>query len=117
MKCQAAVLRGVGKDWEIEQITLDPPREAEVLVKMAAAGVCRSDDHFATGDAVPTPDLAAIMEASGTRLPEYFPVLGGHEGAGIVEEVGPGVRSVRPVIVSRSRSSRHVVPVGGVCRA
>ena len=51
MKCQAAVLRGVGKDWEIQEITLDPPREGEVLVKMAVAGVCHSDDHFATGSA------------------------------------------------------------------
>jgi NDMA-dependent alcohol dehydrogenase len=112
MKCQAAVLRGVGKDWEIQEVTLDSPREAEVLVKMAVAGVCHSDDHFATGDAVPTPDLAAIMEASGMRLPEYFPVLGGHEGAGIVEEVGPGVRSVRP----GDRVSFSFIAACGSCR-
>jgi DNA invertase Pin-like site-specific DNA recombinase len=47
MKCQGAVMRGVGRDWEIEEITLDPPREGEVLVKMAVAGICHSDDHFA----------------------------------------------------------------------
>ena len=35
MKCRGAVLRGVGRDWEVEEITLDPPREGEVLVKMA----------------------------------------------------------------------------------
>ena len=45
---------------------------------------------------VPTPDLAAIMEATGVPPLEYFPLLGGHEGAGVVEEVGPGVRSVQP---------------------
>jgi S-(hydroxymethyl)glutathione dehydrogenase/alcohol dehydrogenase len=38
MKCQAAVLRGIGQDWEIAEITLDPPRQGEVLVKMAVAG-------------------------------------------------------------------------------
>jgi Zn-dependent alcohol dehydrogenase len=70
MKCQAAVLRGVGKDWEIQEITLDPPREGEVLVKMAVAGVCRSDDHFTTGDCIPTPELAAIMQAMGVPVPD-----------------------------------------------
>ncbi len=63
---------------------------------MAVAGICHSDDHFTTGDMVPTPALAAIMEATGVSVPEYFPMLGGHEGAGVVEEVGPGVRSVKP---------------------
>ncbi|WP_319446016.1 MULTISPECIES: NDMA-dependent alcohol dehydrogenase [unclassified Mycobacterium] len=96
MKCQGAVLRGVGQDWAVEEITLDPPREGEVLVKMAVAGVCHSDDHFTTGDMVPTPDLAAVMEASGVPPVDYFPLLGGHEGAGVVAEVGPGVRSVQP---------------------
>jgi S-(hydroxymethyl)glutathione dehydrogenase/alcohol dehydrogenase len=57
MKCQGAVLRGVGEEWEVREITLDPPREGEVLVKMAVAGICRSDDHFATGDSVPLPEM------------------------------------------------------------
>ncbi len=96
MKCQAAILRGVGHDWEVQEITLDPPRDGEVLVKMAVAGICHSDEHFTTGDMIPTPGLAAMMEATGAPVPEYFPFLGGHEGAGVVEEVGPGVRSVQP---------------------
>ena len=45
MKCQAAILRGIGEDWEVREITLDPPRDGEVLVKMAVAGICHSDDH------------------------------------------------------------------------
>ena len=49
---------------------------------MAVAGVCHSDDHYATGDGVMSPELAAIMEATGGSVPEYFPLLGGHEGAG-----------------------------------
>ena len=96
MKCQGAVLRGIGADWEVQEITLDPPREGEVLVKMAVAGVCHSDDHFTTGDMIPTSALVGIMEATGATVPEYFPMLGGHEGAGVVEEIGPGVRSVKP---------------------
>lgn len=112
MKCRAAVLRGVGKDWDIEEITLDPPRAGEVLVKMAVAGICHSDDHFATGDYIPTPDLAALMAATGAPAPEYFPVLGGHEGAGVVEEVGPGVRSVKP----GDRVAMSFIPACGRCR-
>jgi Zn-dependent alcohol dehydrogenase len=112
MKCRAAVIHGVGQEWQIEDITLDPPRAGEVLVKMAVAGVCHSDDHFATGDFIPTPDLAAIMEATGAPVPDYFPVLGGHEGAGIVEEVGPGVRSVKP----GDRVAMSFIPACGSCR-
>jgi NDMA-dependent alcohol dehydrogenase len=112
MKCQAAIMRGVGKEWELEEITLDPPREGEVLVKMAVAGVCHSDDHFTTGDFIPSPDLAAIMAATGAPVPEYFPVLGGHEGAGVVTEVGPGVRSVQP----GDRVAMSFIAACGRCR-
>ncbi len=112
MKCQGAVLRGVGRDWEVEEITLDPPREGEVLVKMAVAGLCHSDDHFTTGDMVPTPDMVALMEATGAAVPEYFPMLGGHEGAGVVEEVGPGVRSVQP----GDHVALSFIAACGVCR-
>ncbi|HET7668754.1 MAG TPA: NDMA-dependent alcohol dehydrogenase [Mycobacterium sp.] len=96
MKCQGAVMRGVGQDWDVTEITLDPPREGEVLVKMVFAGICHSDDHFSTGDTVPTPELAAMMEAIGAPRFDCFPLLGGHEGAGVVERVGPGVRSLKP---------------------
>ena len=112
MKCQAAILHGVGQDWEIEEITLDPPREGEVLVKMAVAGVCHSDDHYATGDAIMSPDLAAMVEAGGGTVPDVFPLLGGHEGAGVVEEIGSGVRSVRP----GDRVATSFIPACGSCR-
>ena len=109
MKSQAAVLHGVGQDWKIESIELDPPRTGEVLVKMAVAGICHSDDHFATGDAVPDEKM---IKAAGMPAPDWFPLLGGHEGAGIVEEVGPGVTSLQPgdhVAVS-------FIPTCGTCR-
>lgn len=60
MKCRAAVIRGVGEDWEIQEIDLDPPRAGEVLVQMAVAGVCHSDDHLYTGDVLPTPRGAGL---------------------------------------------------------
>jgi Zn-dependent alcohol dehydrogenase len=65
---------------------------------MAVAGICHSDDHFATGGSVPDDNLRAMVEAAGMPMPEWFPLLGGHEGAGIVEEVGPGVESLPRVL-------------------
>ncbi|WP_066810827.1 NDMA-dependent alcohol dehydrogenase [Mycobacterium lehmannii] len=96
MKSRAAVLRGVGIDWEVTDIELDPPRAGEVLVRMAYAGICHSDEHFYTGDSVPSPEMEELMRASGVPVPEWFPMLGGHEGAGVVEDVGPEVRTLKP---------------------
>ncbi|OBK77329.1 NDMA-dependent alcohol dehydrogenase [Mycobacterium sp. 1164985.4] len=112
MKSRAAVLRGVGIDWEVTDIELDPPRAGEVVVKMAYAGICHSDEHFYTGDSVPSPEMEELMRASGVPVPEWFPMLGGHEGSGIVEEVGPEVKTLKP--------GDHVAisffPACGTCR-
>ncbi|MCV7037179.1 alcohol dehydrogenase [Mycolicibacterium moriokaense] len=111
-KCRGAVLHGIGQEWQIEEITLDPPHQGEVLVKMAVAGICHSDDHYATGDGVMSEQLAAMIEATGGTIPEMFPMVGGHEGAGVVEEVGPGVRSVKP----GDRVAFSFIPACGTCR-
>ena len=101
----AAVLWDVDGDWTVEEVDLDPPQEGEVLVSFEATGLCHSDHHPRTGD-----------------IPAPLPIIGGHEGAGIVQEVGPGVRGlqarrprrrvvparVRPVPVVRDRSSEPV---------
>jgi NDMA-dependent alcohol dehydrogenase len=76
---KAAVLREIGKPLVLEEVELDPPKAGEVRVRVQAAGICRSDLHFMHGDAVIA--LPAVL---------------GHEGAGIVEEVGPGVTTVSP---------------------
>lgn len=96
MKSRAAVLRGVGVDWEVTDVELDPPHAGEVLVKMAYAGICHSDEHFYTGDSVPSPEMEEMMRASGVPVPEWFPMLGGHEGSGVVEETGPDVKNLKP---------------------
>lgn len=86
MKTKAAVLWGLHQKWEVEEIDLDGPRHAEVMVKMTASGMCHSDEHLVTGD-----------------LSMSMPVVGGHEGAGIVVEVGEGVTDVAegdPVVLS-----------------
>ncbi|BBZ38835.1 NDMA-dependent alcohol dehydrogenase [Mycobacterium conspicuum] len=112
MKCQAAVLRGVGKDWEVCEIELDEPRRGEVLVRMVAASVCHTDDHFATGDAVPAPEMIEVMRAAGMETPDWFPLIGGHEGAGIVEQVGPDVRGLKP----GDHVGMSFIPACGKCR-
>ncbi len=85
MQTRAAILWEPHTEWSVEDIELDPPKAGEVLVKLAASGLCHSDEHMVTGDmALPT-DIAELMEIS------QFPVIGGHEGAGEVIEVGEGV--------------------------
>jgi len=109
MKCRAAVLRGVGMDWEIREVVLDPPHDGEVLVRVAVAGICHSDDHVVTGDVVPTPE---VLAATGMPAPDWFPLLGGHEGAGVVEAVGPGVTTVQP----GDHVAMSFIPACGNCR-
>lgn len=73
-KIRAAVLQDFGQPLVLQELELDPPKAGEVLVRMAASGVCHSDLHVAQG-----------------THPTELPVVLGHEGAGVVEEVGPGV--------------------------
>src|SRR5580704_2725900 len=95
MKTKAAVVYEPGKRIEIEELDLDGPREGEVLIRYTHAGLCHSDIHIAHGD-----------------LPARLPMVLGHEGAGVIEEVGPGVTKVKV--------GDHVVcsfiPNCGVCR-
>ena len=106
MKTRAAVLWGIGQDWKIEDIDLDPPKAGEVKVKMAAAGLCHSDEHMITGDLALTDEMALAM-----GVPPMFPIIGGHEGAGVIVEVGPGVTSVQP----GDHVSASFVPSCGRC--
>jgi NDMA-dependent alcohol dehydrogenase len=79
VKTRAAICWEQKTDWSVEEIELDEPKAGEVLVRMAASGLCRSDEHILRGD-----------------LPFPLPMIGGHEGSGVVEEVGPGVSFVKP---------------------
>ncbi|GAA4957856.1 Zn-dependent alcohol dehydrogenase [Streptomonospora halophila] len=82
----AAVVSGTGAPPRIERVTLDEPGPGQVRVRLAAAGVCHSDLSLADG-----------------VLPQTLPAVLGHEGAGTVEAVGPGVRGVRvgtPVVLN-----------------
>ena len=79
METKAAILWGPGEHWSVEAIELDPPKGREVQVRLVASGMCHSDEHVVTGD-----------------LPALYPIICGHEGAGVVEAVGPDVSFVQP---------------------
>jgi len=89
----------------------DVGRAAASLGLTLTARAVESAAHD-TGDAVATPELVAMMEAMGVPAPDYFPLLGGHEGAGVIEAVGPGVRSVQP----GDHVSLSFIPACGTCR-
>jgi NDMA-dependent alcohol dehydrogenase len=107
IKSRAAILHDVGGPWSVEEFELDPPRAGEVLVEMAAAGLCHSDEHILNGDMSASNEVMAAV-----GLPSMFPMIGGHEGAGVVLEVGDGVTDFAPgdhVVMS-------FVAVCGQCR-
>jgi len=79
MRVKAAVLHRTQEPYAVETVELDPPKRGEVLVKVGAAGICRSDLHFQRGESTIT--LPAVL---------------GHEGSGTVEAVGDGVTMVQP---------------------
>lgn len=96
MRTKAAIIRQPGQEaWEIIDVDIDDPKAGEVQVKLAASGLCHSDEHLLTGDLVF----------------EKYPLMGGHEGAGVVTKVGEGVIGLE--------EGDHVVlafiPACGVC--
>ncbi|HEY3888249.1 MAG TPA: S-(hydroxymethyl)glutathione dehydrogenase/class III alcohol dehydrogenase [Caulobacteraceae bacterium] len=87
MKTRAAVAFEAAKPLEIVELDLDGPRAGEVLVEIRATGICHTDDYTLSG-----------LDSEG-----LFPAVLGHEGAGVVVEVGAGVTSVKP--------GDHVIPL------
>jgi S-(hydroxymethyl)glutathione dehydrogenase/alcohol dehydrogenase len=87
MKTRAALAFSAGKPLEIEMVDLEGPKAGEVLVELKATGICHTD----------------AFTLSGADPEGQFPVILGHEGAGIVLEVGSGVKSLKP--------GDHVIPL------
>src|ERR671924_1294093 len=80
MKIRAAVLERFGEPLQVQELDLAKPNAGEVLVRLAACGICHTD----------------LYTASGADPSGYAPTVLGHEGAGVVERIGEGVESVRP---------------------
>ncbi|GAB1538418.1 hypothetical protein NUACC21_10790 [Scytonema sp. NUACC21] len=87
MEVKAAVAHGSGQPLTLETVQLEGPRAGEVMVEIKASGVCHTDAYT----------------LSGADPEGLFPAILGHEGAGIVVEVGEGVTSVKP--------GDHVIPL------
>ena len=87
MKTRAAVAIEAGRPLEVMEVNLDGPKEGEVMIEIKATGICHTDEFTRSGD-----DPEGL-----------FPAILGHEGAGVVVEVGPGVKSVKP--------GDHVIPL------
>ena len=87
MEVRAAVAFEPGKPLQIERVHLDGPRTGEVMVEIKATGVCHTDE----------------FTRSGADPEGLFPVILGHEGAGVVVDVGPGVLSLK--------KGDHVIPL------
>jgi len=96
LETKGALLWSTGEPWSVEPITISEPLANEVTVKVAACGLCHSEEHFVTGD----------LPAS------HWPLLGGHEGAGEIVAVGPGVRSFS----AGDRVVLSAIPSCGQCR-
>lgn len=87
MKVKAAVAWGAGKPLSLEMVDLEAPQPGEVLIEIKATGICHTDAYTLSG-----------------KDPEgLFPAILGHEGAGIVQEVGSGVTTLQP--------GDHVIPL------
>jgi NDMA-dependent alcohol dehydrogenase len=89
MKIRAAVCSGLHEPWKTEEVEIDAPHAHEVRVQMAYAGMCHSDEHLRSGDISVEPEILSVF-----GVDSLFPCIGGHEGAGVVVEVGEGVETV-----------------------
>uniref|UniRef100_A0A9L0K3S5 Enoyl reductase (ER) domain-containing protein n=1 Tax=Equus asinus TaxID=9793 RepID=A0A9L0K3S5_EQUAS len=103
--CRAAIAWKRNSPLSIEEVQLEPPKAGEVRIKMTSSAICGSDNHILKGS-----------------LPGNFPLIPGHEGAGIVESTGEGVSSVKPgdkvltLVVPQCRECNScLAPKGNFC--
>ncbi|XP_042326677.1 alcohol dehydrogenase 1B-like [Sceloporus undulatus] len=106
IKCKAAVVWEPKKPFSIVEIEVAPPKAHEVRIKILASGICRSDDHILSG-----------------AITVKFPIILGHEAAGVVESVGEGVTSVKPgdkviplFLPQCGKCSPCIHPKGNLCK-
>jgi NDMA-dependent alcohol dehydrogenase len=105
MKVRAAVCHEAATPWVTEEIEIDEPHAHEVQVQMAYAGLCHSDEHLRLGDMSPP---AEVVQMTGMSM---YPVIGGHEGSGVVSAVGPEVAD----LAVGDRVAVSFIPACGRC--
>jgi len=106
MKSRAAICFGVNEPWKIEEIDIDEPHAGEVKVRMVWSGMCHSDEHLRTGEiSAPLETLQAF------GVDSMYPIVGGHEGSGIVESVGDNVSTLAP----GDKVAVAFIPACGTC--
>ena len=101
MDVRAAVAHQAGAPLVIEKVQLDGPKAGEVLVEIKATGICHTDE----------------FTRSGGDPEGLFPSILGHEGAGVIVDVGPGVTTSRKVITSFRSTRRNAGSASHACRA
>src|SRR5665213_358063 len=92
MQVRASIITELNGSWHAETIDIGEPHANEVKVKMSFAGMCHSDEHLRTGDMAPSDDVVEML----TGRKSMYPIIGGHEGSGVVESVGANVTSLAP---------------------
>ena len=107
MKVRAAAIHDLNQPWEIVDMEVADPKAGELIVNWKVAGLCHSDEHMVTGDLVPPREAWPLM-----GVDNFFPVVGGHEGAGEVVAVGDGVSTV----AVGDHVSASFIPSCGRCR-
>lgn len=108
MQTKAAIVTEKNGPWHTEVIEIDEPRAHEVRVKMAYAGMCHSDEHTRTGDITAPAEVLSFFGAD-----SMFPAIGGHEGSGVVEAVGPNVEG----LAVGDHVAVSFIPACGKCKA
>jgi len=111
MKIRAAVCSGLEEPWKTEEVEIDAPHAHEVVVQMAYAGMCHSDEHLRSGDISVEPEVLSVF-----GVDSMFPCIGGHEGAGVVVEVGENVETVAVGTTWPRRSCRRAARASGAPR-
>ncbi len=108
MKVRAAAIYDLNQPWEVVDMEVADPQAGEVLVNWKVAGMCHSDEHMVTGDLVPPREVWPLM-----GIENFFPVVGGHEGAGVVRRRRRRrARACRSATTSRPASSRRAAAAG-----
>jgi NDMA-dependent alcohol dehydrogenase len=112
MRVRAAVCHGVGVPWRVEELDVGEPNSLEVEVEMRYVGLCHSDEHLRDGSVSAPPQLLrARGRSAGAAGHPIFPIVGGHEGSGVITRVGSRVTG----LAAGDQVAMSFMPTCGLC--